>query len=1348
VRLKRVFFRFAIIRSSVFLATALLLFSTVSAFSQSFLVHQYTEADGLPGSMVYDVTQDHTGRMWFATRRGIALYDGVYWQHYSTPEGLPASSFINIKVDSSSRIWALSGTGQMGVHVIFYDGETWNNIPDVPLEDRREGQLSSFELLEIEKEAGAHVLIAVATRDMGLFLWDGRQWNRLTTGNGLPTNQVNGAAALGGKFYAAAGKGLSIIEINETNGRIRVDNRLNTINIPSAEIKAINIEWKDRFADSPLKQTRLWLCSDQWLGYIEENELNQAEPKVHIYQRPGLTLPGRGRWINLFPDYQNGIYITQFLGVSYFDYNNGTAASIGVKNELINDGANSIFVDFEKNVWLCSFRGVSKIASRRFGSFQVKHGLLEDEVTAVLEYEPGKFVFGHNTGLTFYNRTGSPIFKTRAFPWEDADETLVQRVLDMKADSKKRIWAVLAGTQLIRTNEQGDFKRYGKQEGVPAAAQCIWVDPDDTVWLGTSRGVYIKKAVNHRFTPLGMDTKTGGGELAKQSIRKIYKPSNHMIYFATSRTGVYAFNSKNRQWSLFQNPDQANANSVFSILEDSSGRVFSGTRAGLFIVQDGVLKRFISGEFKIERIVYFIVEDRSRRLWFGTDNGVIRWDGKRAVKYSTSDGLIGLETNRAAGIVDSQGRVWIGTNRGVSVYNRSFDNMDSPAYVPPPKAQLLVLETADGKIPLPAGQPISLAFKQNTITFHFRAISFLDETRLRFKSKLVGLEDEWSGEAFPYNQLVRYRNLAPGRYRFYLKVKNALGTWSEPVKSPEIIILKPFYSTWWFYLLVLLLFGGLSIVFHRYLADRRYFARLEKQVEERTEQLRISEEKYSGLFRETKDMVYMSTPEGKLTDINPAGVELFGYASKQEILAVDIGRDLYANPEDRKTFQKEIREKGYVKDYQLDVRRKDGKKLVVLMTVTAVRNKAGDVVAYRGIMRDITQQKEVEKQLERVKKMEAIGMLSGGVAHDLNNILSGLTSYPELLLMKIPEDSPLRRPLLTIKRTGEKAAAVVQDLLTLSRRGVALGEVVNLNDIVKDYLTSPGYERLKSNHPEARFTFRTAPDLQQVMGSPIHLFKTLMNLVSNAVEAMPDGGWVRIKTENRYLYTSIDGFDNIPSGSYAVVSVSDTGVGISPDDISRIFEPFYTRKKMGRSGTGLGMSVVWATAKDHNGYIDINSQPGRGSTFELYFPVTEKKPTVKHSTISIDQYRGDEKILIVDDIEEQREVASKILSDLGYQVTAVSSGEEAIEYMKTNSVDLLVIDMILENGINGLETYQRILDTHPGQKAIIVSGFSETDEVKKMQGLGAGIYIKKPYTIEQLGRAVRLELNPLAGGAT
>ena len=411
------------------------------------------------------------------------------------------------------------------------------------------------------------------------------------------------------------------------------------------------------------------------------------------------------------------------------------------------------------------------------------------------------------------------------------------------------------------------------------------------------------------------------------------------------------------------------------------------------------------------------------------------------------------------------------------------------------------------------------------------------------------------------------------------------------------------------------------------------------------------------------------------------------------------------------------------------------------MTSTEVRDEDGGLVAYLGIMRDITERKKLERELERAQKMEAIGMLAGGVAHDLNNILTGLTSYPELLLMQIPKDSPLRKPLFTIKQTGEKAAAMVQDLLTLSRRGVEVREVINLNEVIRDYLESPEYEKLKAYHPDTQLDLHMDRDLLNLLGSPIHLLKTLMNLVSNAVEAMPHGGTLSIKTGNRYVDSFLKGYDTINEGDYVILSVSDTGVGISPEDISRIFEPFYTRKEMGRSGTGLGMSVVWATVKDHNGYIDIKTKKGKGTTVDLFFPVTRAEITKKVSSPPIEKYMGNEKILIIDDVEEQREVASGILNQMGYQVAAVASGEEAIEYIRHHPVDLLVIDMILEKGIDGLETYSRIIRDHPGQKAIIVSGFSKTEKVKEMQRLGAGVYVKKPYTIEQFSRAIRNELD-------
>jgi CheY-like chemotaxis protein len=253
----------------------------------------------------------------------------------------------------------------------------------------------------------------------------------------------------------------------------------------------------------------------------------------------------------------------------------------------------------------------------------------------------------------------------------------------------------------------------------------------------------------------------------------------------------------------------------------------------------------------------------------------------------------------------------------------------------------------------------------------------------------------------------------------------------------------------------------------------------------------------------------------------------------------------------------------------------------------------------------------------------------------------------------------------------------------------------------------------------------------------------LMNLVSNAAEAISENGEVTVQTENRYLDKPVQGYDDMQEGDYVVLTVSDNGKGISPKDREHIFEPFFTKKVMGRSGSGLGLTVVWGTVKDHDGYIDVRSEEGKGTTFVLYFPVTRDVPTgVREATISPEVYMGKgESILVVDDVQGQRDLAMAMLSKLGYNVTSVSSGEEAVEYIKTNKVDLMVLDMIMDPGIDGLETYRRILEINPKQKAIIVSGFSETERVNEAQKLGAGPYIRKPYIMEKIGLAVRQELD-------
>jgi PAS domain S-box-containing protein len=427
---------------------------------------------------------------------------------------------------------------------------------------------------------------------------------------------------------------------------------------------------------------------------------------------------------------------------------------------------------------------------------------------------------------------------------------------------------------------------------------------------------------------------------------------------------------------------------------------------------------------------------------------------------------------------------------------------------------------------------------------------------------------------------------------------------------------------------------------------------------------------------------------------------------------------------------------------------KDGSVIWIEVTASFLRNEKGEVISILGVTRDISERKFAEKereklldQLQRAQKMEAIGTLAGGVAHDLNNILSGVVSYPELLLMDLPADSPCRKPIETIHESGKKAAAIVEDLLTLARRGVAVSKVVSLNDIVGEYLVSPEFEKLKVFHPHVDIQVDFDTELLNVQGSSVHLSKTVMNLVSNGAEAMPDGGTLSISTKNRYIDQPVKENDEVQEGDYVVLSVSDTGIGISSEEVQRIFEPFYTKKVMGRSGTGLGMTVVWGTVKDHKGYIDIESAPGKGTRFTLYFPVTRKELAEDNATFQIQDYMGNgESILVVDDIDEQRHIASTILSQLGYAVQTASCGEAAVEYMKDHGADLVMLDMIMDPGIDGLETYKRILKMYPNQKAVIASGFSETDRVREAQRLGAGDYIKKPYTIEKISSAIRGEL--------
>ncbi len=384
---------------------------------------------------------------------------------------------------------------------------------------------------------------------------------------------------------------------------------------------------------------------------------------------------------------------------------------------------------------------------------------------------------------------------------------------------------------------------------------------------------------------------------------------------------------------------------------------------------------------------------------------------------------------------------------------------------------------------------------------------------------------------------------------------------------------------------------------------------------------------------------------------------------------------------------------------------------------------------------------DLQKQVHKSKKMEAIGLLAGGVAHDLNNILSGVVGASDLLLHRLPQDNPERKLAAQIKDSGRRAAAVVADLLAISRNAAAEQKVVNVNDLVHAYLESPEQQVLAARFPEVVFKTLLAQQRLAIRCSEVHIKKCLMNLVVNAAEATQQGEVV-ISTELRDNVKPENGDSGAQSGKYVVLTVHDTGPGIGPEESERIFEPFYTKKEMGRSGTGLGLTVVWNTVHEHDGFVTV-SRPEKGCQIALYFPFSAFEEAAPQQEVEIEELKGQgESILIIDDEEHVRMLAKELLQSLGYTVFARSSGEEALTFLKERTVDLLVLDMIMDPGMTGLETYKKIQEQTPEQKALIASGFSESQDVKQALQLGAGAYLKKPYTLRELGVTVK---NILAG---
>jgi PAS domain S-box-containing protein len=515
--------------------------------------------------------------------------------------------------------------------------------------------------------------------------------------------------------------------------------------------------------------------------------------------------------------------------------------------------------------------------------------------------------------------------------------------------------------------------------------------------------------------------------------------------------------------------------------------------------------------------------------------------------------------------------------------------------------------------------------------------------------------------------------------------------------------------------------------------------------------LKIQEGNLHSILTAIPDIVYRLDKESRITYVSPA---ITKYLKDPDAL---IGQSIFdlVVPEDKEKAQYKLNERrtGKRATSNLEIRLKLATEDVPAahgryFSVSAEgifaekQSSEGGFVGTQGIVRDITDKKQLERQLVQAQKMEVVGNLAAGIAHDLNNILSGLVSYPDLLIMELPEDSPMREKIAIIQKSGRKAAAIVQDLLTLARRNIDIDELCNINTIVSDYLMSIEFQRVSARYPAITVRHNLQMEILNCRGSSVHLSKVLMNAIHNAMEAMPAGGEVEISTSMTQFVEPHIGYESIPPGVYVTLKIKDNGVGIPASELGLIFEPFYSKKSLDRSGTGLGMTIVWNTIKDHCGYLDIMSNEGMGTTLVIYVPASlEARIEEINRRIVLEDYVGSETLLIIDDDDDQRTITSSILAKLGYNVVTAASGEIGVEITQARTVDLVILDMVMQDGMDGLDTYRAMLAHNPNLKAVIISGYAETDRVLEVQKIGAGIFIQKPYSMEQLGMAIRAELD-------
>ncbi|HEX9252679.1 MAG TPA: PAS domain S-box protein [Ignavibacteriaceae bacterium] len=920
----------------IFTLLITILIST-AAQPQSYLITKYSTDNGLPDNRVNDIAQDSLGRIWIAMTSGIAMYDGFEWTKFGEKEGVPEVEYIRIKVDEKGTIWFLPLAAYKS-SILSFKNNKWGKINFSKTIFNKLNGLNSIEVIYQDEQPK----IFVGSFVRGFLQYFNGNWEYYSTRNGLICDSVTSIVYNHGNIFISTYRGVSVFSAKKDFKKMFFEGTPSNSKI----LKLLN--WNN----PKTLNNEILILSDSWIGTFDGSRFEKIFdhpllPFVSLIDLSSLNFTNLGEIL-----YGNSSIIHSY------SLKNNSMNYLHIEDPESDRGATTIFKDYEENIWISSLRGIYKLSYIPFENMTKENGLLESEVSAISEFNSGSKFFGHNYG--FSTQTEDKIFQTNIYPTKSSLK--ISRILDSYHDKLNDViyfTSLQKGVGKLSKNGKLKWIALNKIENYysifEAGKNKIIVSTDMGYAQIINDGLVL---LNNNFDAI---------------VRNSAVFNDSITYLATTK-GVKIFKD-GKDIQLFFHKD--NPTNLFSLYYSDLYGLLIGSIKGLYKLQKDSLVKFNFNEYDITDPIYFIIQDSIKNIWLGTNNGVLKWDGKILKRYNKSDGLAGNETNRAAGFVDSKGNVWIGTDEGVSMYTGNESDYENL----PPKIMLLDFKD-QRNTNYAANVAISLDPEENNITFQYRGLSFLDEKSNSYQIRLKELSGKWANEFYTNTESARFNNLAAGVYVFSVRVKNSKGIWSKWQSSAVITIDKFYYEQIPFQMGVFALFLFLTYSVYSYIQQKKYTQKLEQAVDLRTKNLRDTQvelitsiDRYKGIVDSQADLVVRFDANGFFTFVNDAFCIVFG-KSREELLGSSFTP--FVHPEDLEKTREEI-EKLKVPHYraiiELRILTSDGYRWFSWEGY-AIHNSDGSIMEIQGVGRDITIQREIESELEKRVKERTVELES------------------------------------------------------------------------------------------------------------------------------------------------------------------------------------------------------------------------------------------------------------------------------------------------------------------------------------------------------------------------------------